>query len=135
MTFDDALAAHATALLRAHANGDASAGGAFDELVFPFLAAYVRRRADWLAADASRLVGQASVTVPTVPAGDLDAVASDVTVDALERARRTSARFDPDRGDALTWVVGAAALSWVDVVRRNETRTPENAVCRVPSIG
>lgn len=118
MTFDDDLAAHATVLLRAHAAGDVSAGPAFDELLYRALVSYVRGRADWLVTDARRLVRQGGVTIPKVPPADLDALAADVTLDALARAKRTADRFDPDRGDGLTWAMGAAALSWVDVVRR-----------------
>jgi len=115
----DELEAQATALLLVVAQDPSEqARGDFDSFLYPFLLATAKRRGRWLAADAARVAGGSPLGVPHVPERDLNDVAHMVTVDALERARRTAGRFDPARGDGATWALGALALSYVDVVRR-----------------
>jgi len=69
--------------------------------------------------------------VPVVPACDVDLIANDVAVHALERARATARRFDPARGDGVMWALRAAAFSYVDVVRA--TYGTRRALTIVPS--
>ncbi len=113
----NALAAQATSLLLQFAErGDPAAASAYDDLLYRFLFLTIKTRAQLLARQASFLTG-AEIQLPTVPVGDLDAVAHDTTVAALARARATAARFDASRGDGATWALNAAALAYVDVVR------------------
>lgn len=90
---------------------------AYDTLLFRPLYNMVRHRGASLAADAAQALASPGIHVPPVAPADLDAVAIDVTVAALERARRTADRFDPARGDGATWAIGAAKFAYIDVVR------------------
>lgn len=124
------LAARATGLLLAVADGRDGAATAYDTLLYPLVLAAVRKRGRLLAAQAQRLTGTDGFAVPVVPDCDAEWVANDVTVLALERARAAAARFDPARGDGASWALRQAAFAYVDVVRgaygtrRSMTVTP-----------
>lgn len=116
MTSKD-LAAAATRLLLAVAAGEPAAAKEYDELLFEHLVTHVVRRGNLMAADAMRLARIDQAPVPFVNPRDLDEIAHDVAVHALERARRSADRFDPTRGDGAAWAYRAAALSFLDVIR------------------
>ncbi len=111
------FAERATELLVRLANEqDPSLARAYDELLFKDLHDVIRRRGVALAMRAAETASQ-GVRVPRVQPADLDAVALDATVAALERARRTADRFDASRGDGASWALGAAGFAYIDVVR------------------
>lgn len=111
------LAARATSLLLQIAEGAGQrAEQAYDELLYRFLFVTVKTRAQALARQAAFLT-KSELQLPRVSEGDMDVVAHDVTVAALQRARAGAARFDPARADGATWALNAAALAYVDVVR------------------
>lgn len=103
-------------LLRLAQEHDPALARAYDELLFQDLYSIVRRRGLSLAMNAAEKSIK-GVWVPRVQPGDLDAISLDATVGALERARRTASRFDPDRGDGASWALGAAGFAYVDAVR------------------
>lgn len=103
-------------LLRLASERDSSLARAYDELLFKDLHDVIRRRGVTLAMRAAESTGN-GVWVPRVQPGDLDVIALDATVAALERARRSADRFDPSRGDGASWALGAAGFAYVDVVR------------------
>lgn len=108
----------ASALLMAVARDpDGDAVRAFDALLYPEVLHYVRRRNRQLAQETLRLTGTGDMGVPLVGVAELDEVAHDVTVLALQRARAAARRFNPNRGDALDWVLRAAGFAYLDVVR------------------
>lgn len=95
---------------------DPSLARAYDELLFKDLHDIIRRRGVSLAMRAAESASK-GVWVPRIQPADLDAIALDATVSALERARRTAVRFDPTRGDGASWALGAAGFAYIDVVR------------------
>lgn len=103
-------------LLRIAREHDPALARAYDELLFKDLYQVVRRRGLTLAMRASE-TSLRGVWVPRIQPGDLDAIALDATVAALERARRTAERFDPERGDGASWALGAAGFAYIDAVR------------------
>jgi RNA polymerase sigma factor (sigma-70 family) len=112
-----AFAERATDLLTQLAReADPALARAYDELLFDVLHDVVRRRGAALAARAAT-GSEGGIELPRVRAGDLDEISLDVTVAALERARRTADRFDPERGDGASWALGAAGFAYIDVVR------------------
>jgi RNA polymerase sigma factor (sigma-70 family) len=111
------IAARATALLLDVAAGVPGAAQDYDTLLYPIVLAMVKRRGRLLGVEAAQLTGTEGVSVPFVPHSDLAWVANDVAVHALERARTSAHRFNPDRGDGATWALRAAVFSYVDVVR------------------
>lgn len=111
------IGGRATALLLAVAAGVSGAAREYDTLLYPLVFAAVKQRGRVLAVEAARLTGTDALSVPSVPDSDLEWVANDVAVHALERARARAHRFDPARGDGATWALRAASFSYVDVVR------------------
>lgn len=103
-------------LVRLAHEQDPQLARAYDELLFKDLYNVVRRRGVALAMRASQTAVK-GVWLPRVQPADLDAIALDATVGALERARRTADRFDPERGDGATWALGAAGFAYIDAVR------------------
>ncbi len=103
-------------LVRLAQEHDPQLARAYDELLFKDLYNVVRRRGVSLAMRAAETAVK-GVWLPRVQPGDLDAIALDATVGALERARRTADRFDPDRGDGASWALGAAGFAYIDAVR------------------
>jgi len=89
---------------------------AYDELLFKDLYDVVRRRGVALAMRAAESAVK-GIWLPRVQPGDLNAIALDATVGALERARRTADRFDRSRGDGASWALGAAGFAYIDAVR------------------
>lgn len=112
-----ALAARGTELLLDVAAAVPGAAKKYDTLLYPVLYVLVKRRGRALASDAARAVGAGPLGVPAVPACDVESIANDVAVHALERARANANRFDPSRGDGASWAIRQASFSYVDVVR------------------
>lgn len=111
------FADRATELLVQYAHGgDPRVARAYDELLFNVLFGVVRRRGSTLAAPTSDIEG-GRLWVPPVAPSDLEVISVDVTVAALQGARRTASRFDPARGDGASWALGAARFAYVDTVR------------------
>jgi len=106
----------ATTLLLAVARGETWAVHHYDALLFPLLNEVALRRGAMLAADAAARVGTAS-TAANVRSIDLEELASASAYRALERARASALRFDPERGDGASWALGALGYAYLDVAR------------------
>ena len=117
MSVSEAVAARATALLLAVRDGNRNAVELYDDLLFETLLATGLRRGRFLAASAAARFGAAA------PQGDLsgvdwDAVASDAANTALARARAAALRFDPAKGDGVSWALGALGPAFLDELRK-----------------
>ncbi|HZT66515.1 MAG TPA: sigma-70 family RNA polymerase sigma factor [Acidimicrobiales bacterium] len=88
----------------------------FDEYMYPLVLNHVRKRHQFLAADAGRVLGT-PVRVPATAPAEREAAIHDTVVVTLRRVRSGAQRFDPARGDAIDWTLRAAAFAWWDVVR------------------
>ena len=117
MTSPNEFSARATQLLLAVAARRSGSAEAYDTLLYPVVFTAVKKRGRLLVRQAAQMTGTGGLPVPFVPDCDLEWVAHDVAVHALDRARATAARFDPARGDGATWALRQAAFSYVDVVR------------------
>ncbi len=117
VTESSEIAQRATTLLLAVATGAPDAATEYDTLLYPLVFAEVKRRGRLLVVEAAQLTGTDAMSVPYVPDSDVEWIANDVAVHALERARASARRFDPTRGDGATWALRAAAFSYVDTVR------------------
>jgi len=116
MSVPEAVAARATALLMAIRDADADAVELYDDLLFETLRTTGLRRGRFMAASAAASFGTAA------PQGDMsgvdwDAVASDAATTALIRARAASLRFDPAKGDGVSWALGALGPAFLDQLR------------------
>lgn len=117
MSDDQDVANRATELLLDVAAGRLAAAREYDTLLYPLIFAWVKRRNRSLASQAARLTGATGQYVPGVPESDLEWIANDVAVHALDRVRANATKFDPARGDGASWALRQAAISYVDVVR------------------
>lgn len=106
----------ATLLLLAVASApdDQKVAAAFDDCIYPVVLAFVRKRHRYLATDAARSAGQAQPWLPRVSEADLDHMVHSTAVLALRRARGSACRFDPEKGDAIAWVLRNAAFAWIE---------------------
>lgn len=111
------LATRASALLLSAAAGRPEADSAYRTLLYPVVFELGRRRGALLATSASRTLGNDGLPIPAVPAADRDLIAHDVATMALDRALAAAARFDPERGDGVSWAVRQANFCYVDVTR------------------
>lgn len=117
MSVSDAIAGRATALLLAIKDGNADAVGLYDDLLFERLRATGLRRGRFMAASAAANFGGAAPGGDDLSSVDWDAVASDAATTALMRARASALRFDPERGDGVSWALGALGTAYLDVLR------------------
>lgn len=129
MSVSEAIARRATTLLAAVRDGDPHAVGLYDDLLFETLRETALRRGRFLAADAAARFGA------SLPSGDLsgvdwDAVAAAAAWTALKRASAAALRFDPAKGDGVSWALGALGAAFLDELR-NETGA-RRALTEVP---
>lgn len=96
----------------AAAPDDQRVAAAFDDCMYPVVLAFVRNRHRYFASDAARSTGQAQPWVPRVSEADLDHMVHSTAVLALQRARRSACRFDPEKGDGIAWVLRNAPFAW-----------------------
>lgn len=88
---------------------------AFDECFYPLLVEHVRKKSAFLPADAARTLGLEGLTTPAPTR--LDELAADVANTTLRRVRAKADRFDPTCGEAMTWILTACNLAYVDELR------------------
>lgn len=131
VTNPEELATRATSLLVAVAEGRMGAAQEYDTLLYPVIFNAVKQRGRLLVRQAAQLTGTDGMSVPFVPDCDLEWVANDVAVHALDRARANAGKFDPTRGDGASWALRQAAFSYVDVVR--STYDARRAITMVPT--
>jgi len=120
MQADERVAAQATALLLRIASGDEGSVNKYDELLFPVLLEIAERRGRFLAAEAAARFGGSGGSPGTgtrIQSTDLEEVASLAAWTALRRARASSLRFDPARGDGASWAIGALGAAYLDAAR------------------
>lgn len=117
MSVSKAIATRATVLLLGVRDGDENAVPLYDDLLFETLRETALRRGRFLAADAAASFGGAA------PGGDLSgvdwgALAADAATTALIRARAAALRFDPAKGDGVSWALGALGAAYLDELRK-----------------
>lgn len=120
MTTSDPVARRASALLASVGAGDPTAVHKYDALVFPLLRDTALRRGRFLAAGVAERAGGGSG--PFVQPADLEEVAVVAAEVALERARASARRFDPAKGDGVSWALGALGGAYLDAMRQ-QTRS------------
>jgi DNA-directed RNA polymerase specialized sigma24 family protein len=89
----------------------------FDALYYELVWRYLRTNDKKLAARVARYLKADGVVAPEVLDEEVAEVAHDATLIALRRVRQGAARFDPARGTATGWVIGAAEFAWVEVAK------------------
>lgn len=97
---------------------DQAVAAAFDDCVYPVVLASVRKRHRYFASAAARSPEQAQPWAPEVSEADLDHMVHSTAVLALQRARRSADRFDPNKGDAIAWVLRNAQFAWIEEARK-----------------
>ena len=102
----------------AAAPDDQKVAAAFDDCLYPVVLASVRKRNQYFASAAARAPEQAQPWVPQVSEADLDHMVHSTAVLALQRARRSAGRFDPEKGDAIAWVLRNAQFAWIEEARK-----------------
>lgn len=89
----------------------------FDAHYYEFVWKFLRSGHATFAARVARYLSVEGVVAGEVLPNELDEVAHDATNLALRRVRRNAARFDPSRGTATGWLLGAAEMAYVEVVK------------------
>ncbi len=113
------VATRATTLLLNIAAGDESQVHEYYTLLFDFLWKVAVRRGRFLAAEAAHRLGIAKASSSGVQSSDIDMVAFDAAVLALQRAVAAATRFDPARGDGASWALGALGTAYYDTIRQH----------------
>ncbi len=90
----------------------------FNALYYELVWRYLRANHAKLGARVARYLGLDGSVVAGVLEEDVVEVAHETTDVALRRVRQGAGRFDPARGTATGWVIGAAEFAWVDVAKR-----------------
>jgi DNA-directed RNA polymerase specialized sigma24 family protein len=89
----------------------------FDALYYELVWRYLRASNKKLDARVARYLKVDCVLVAEVPEQDIADVAHEATLIALRRVRENAWKFDPSRGTATGWVIGAAEFAWVEVAK------------------
>lgn len=89
----------------------------FDALFYEIVWKYLRRNSDKLGARVGRHMGYKVAIASHVLQSEVDEVAHEASKLALRRVRQNASRFDPNRGSALGWVLGAAEFAYVEVAK------------------
>lgn len=111
----DRRGAQLLARLAIDPNGDCKRQ--FDALYYELVWRYLRANHAKLAARVARYLKADGVVGPGVLDEEVAEVAHDATLIALRRVRQGAARFDPAKGTATGWVIGAAEFAWVEVAK------------------
>lgn len=89
----------------------------FDALYYELVWRYLRANHGKLSARVARYLKLDGVVAPEVLEEEVAEVAHEATLVALHRVRQGAGRFDPERGTATGWVIGAAEFAWVEVAK------------------
>jgi DNA-directed RNA polymerase specialized sigma24 family protein len=89
----------------------------FDALYYELVWRYLRASNKKLAARVARYLNVGGVVAPEVPEADVSEAAHEATLIALRRVRENAWKFDPSRGTATGWVIGAAEFAWVEIAK------------------
>ncbi len=111
---DDLGAALLTELAR---NPDSSLTSEFHALFYEFIWKRLWRDRDRLSDRVRRHLNATGPTAPRLRAEEVGEVAHDATTRALRRVCEGAAKFDPERGTATHWVIGASELAFVEVAK------------------
>lgn len=98
-------------------NPSSPCGRDFEALFYPFIWGRLRRQHAQISDRVARHIGITEPTAPLLQPSEIDEVAHDATSRALRRVRENAARFDPARGSATTWVIGASDFAFVEVAK------------------
>lgn len=104
-------------MLLALVDGGENALARFSERFYRLGVEHVRTRATFLAGKAAKLLGQDGLLGREVSAADRAALAHDVAVTAVRRVAANAGKFDPARGNALSYFLGALSQAYVDATR------------------
>lgn len=96
---------------------DGACARQFDALYYELVWRYLRADHAVLAARVARYLKVDGLVAPAVLETEVPEVAHEATLIALRRVRQNAARFDPDRGSATGWVIGAAEFAWIEVAK------------------
>jgi hypothetical protein len=89
----------------------------FDALYYELVWRYLRTSNKTLGARVANYLKADGVVAPEVPEEDVADLAHEATLIALRRVREKAWKFEPSRGTATGWVIGAAEFAWVEVAR------------------
>jgi DNA-directed RNA polymerase specialized sigma24 family protein len=89
----------------------------FDALYYELVWRYLRASNKTLGARVANYLKVDGVVAPGVPEEDVAEVAHEATLIALRRVREKAWKFEPSRGTATGWVIGAAEFAWVEVAK------------------
>jgi hypothetical protein len=84
----------------------------FDAFFYPIVLDFVRKRHRALGPWVAHQTGSQTSATGYDVGDDLEQLAHDAAVRALERTRRNAHQFDAAKGSALHWVCGAAAFAF-----------------------
>jgi hypothetical protein len=89
----------------------------FHALFYEFIWKRLWRDRDRLSDRVRRHLGVASPTAPPLRPEEVGEVAHDATTRALRRVGEGASKFDPTRGTATHWVIGASEFAFVEVAK------------------
>ena len=89
----------------------------FHSLFYEFIWKRLWRDRDRLSERVRRHLNSSGPTAPRLHRGEIDEVAHDATTRALRRVCEGAAKFDPDRGSATHWVIGASEFAFIEVAK------------------
>jgi DNA-directed RNA polymerase specialized sigma24 family protein len=89
----------------------------FDALYYELVWRYLRASNKTLGARVANYLKVDGVVATGVPEEDVAEVAHEATLIALRRVREKAWKFEPSRGTATGWVIGAAEFAWVEVAK------------------
>lgn len=98
-------------------NPGSSLATEFHALFYEFIWKRLWRDRDRLSDRVRRHLGAAGPTAPALPPEEVGEVAHDATTRALRRVCDNAWKFDPNRGTATHWVIGASEFAFIEVAK------------------
>ncbi|HEX3323950.1 MAG TPA: hypothetical protein VHR65_02260, partial [Solirubrobacterales bacterium] len=98
-------------------NPDSTLVREFHSLFYEFIWKRLWRDQDRLSERVRRHLNASGPTTPRLRAEEIGEVAHDATTRALRRVCEGAAKFDPARGTATHWVIGASEFAFVEVAK------------------
>jgi len=111
------------------ANPESECWRQFDALFYEIIWRWIRANHATMAARVARYLQVEWIGGVDILPEEVDEVAHEATKVALQRVRKNAARFNPNRGTPVQWVIGAAAYAYVDEARKVlKARQPDKFV-------
>lgn len=103
-----------------------SCANEFQALFYEFIWRRLRNHQDRLARRVARYLDTDGPVAPRLQEQEIDEVAHDATARALRRVCQNASAFDPKRGTATNWVIGASEFAFIEVAKEAvRARNPE----------